>query len=456
MSVNLLSTGALYGVSILGGGGTLGVAATLGVSTGDYQSVKIGQQAAQLQQGGCNVFMGQNVAELSSNGNNNAVVGYLAARTLVGDGNTVFGSVAASTLGPIGASNVTVGCGADVTAQNASGAVSVGARASASSSSTSVGSAATASGFRSVAIGTNTRASGTGSFTLANRLRGYSSGGSYAVHVDADVLKLANGGMLGFCDRTLTAVSSAASAEPLDQVPSWRMGLEGDDLVLRSVRGAVVRFVDDYRSSVLNFTASHHVLWASPASYVHGLCAIPSQVRLANLHASRHPLAYTLVQVIEPESDIRMTDGCCDDAEADASLPRVAVWLSERSGWEADAASVFGVIAARQGGASGARQIGNVTFGAPDANANAQDGVTVHAAGDGRVWVYVDAEERRTYPVGTLLTAHLSIPGVACPQEGCHTQQYTSSTVAKTTQTIRCASQPSGHQYHLVNCTYRM
>lgn len=464
MSVNILSTNALYGVSITGGGGTQGIATSLGVSTGDYQSVKVGANAAQLQQGGSNVFMGERVAEMSSNGNNNVAVGYRAAVNLAGDANAVFGSASAGTLGAQGSSNVIFGCGADVTAANVSGSVAVGARAAAAGSSTSVGSSATASGFRSVALGSSMRASGIGSFTLANRLRGYYSGGgssSYAVQVDADVLKLANGGMLGFCDRSLTSVSSAASLDPLDQVPAWRMGLEGDDLVLRSVRGAVVRFVDDYRSSVLNFTGSHFVQWACPEALVHALCAVPKTVRDANLAAKRYPLAYTLVQVIEDpknNNDVDKHNVALSDVEADDTLPCVATWLSsfnhDDSTINRDAASVFGAIAARQGNGE-ARRIGHLAFGNGNGNGSGDSsrsrGVAVHAAGDGKVWVHLPpSSASASFPVGTLLTADPDVPGLACPQGSLIVM---STTVAKTTQTMHILSDTP---FQLVSCTYRM
>jgi len=458
MSVNILSTSALYGVSITGGGGAQGLATLLNVSTGDYQSVKVGVNAAQLQRGGSNVFVGQSVAEMSSDGNNNVAVGYRAAANLAGDANAVFGSVSASTLGGQGSSNVVVGCGADVTAANVSGAVAVGSRAAASGSSTSVGSLATASGLRSVALGSSTRASGIGSFTLANRLRGYYSGSgsglSYAVQVDADVLKLANGGMLGFCDRTLTSVSSAASLDPMDQVPAWRMGLEGDDLVLRSVRGAVVRFMDDYRSSVLNFTGSHLVQWARPEALVHALCTVPKAVRDANIDAKRHPLAYTLVQVVENENE-NANDIALSDVEADDALPRVAVWLSsfnhDDSTINRDAASVFGAIAARQGDGE-ARRIGHLDFG--NGSRGSSRGIFVHAAGDGKMWVNLQPRlgslSLASYPVGTLLTADPDVPGIACPQV---TPIVLSTTVAKTTQTM---TMHVDTRFQLISCTYRM
>jgi hypothetical protein len=447
MSVNILSTGTLYGVSITGGGGAQGVASTLGVSTGDFQSVKLGLQAAQLQQGGCNVFVGQSVVDLSSNGNNNSVLGYQAARSLAGDGNVVMGSLAASTLGPVGSSNVILGMGADVTAQSASGVVSVGARAAASGSSTALGTSAIASGNRSVALGYSTRASGVGSFTLANRIRGYYSGGSstYAVHVDADVLKLANGGMLGFCNRTLTAVSSASSSDPLDQVPAWRFGLEGDDLVLRSVRGAVVRFVDDYRSSVLNFTGSHTVDWAAPEALVHALCSVPREVRDANIAACRHPLAYTLVQAVDEDDaavECRAAEKT-EDLESDCSLPRVEIW--KRNG---NAAAIFGAVAARQGG-SEARRIGHVAFG-EGKDKEKKSGITVHAAGDGKVWVRVRRCDG-VMSIGTLLTGDPTIPGVACAQD--EPRVVLSTTIAKTTQSLRFNSDS---EYQLASCTYRM
>ena len=455
MSVNILSTSSLYGVSITGGVGAQGLATSLGVSTGDYQSVKVGMNAAQLQRGGSNVFVGQSVAEMSSDGNNNVAVGYRAAANLAGDANAVFGSVSASTLGGQGSSNVVFGCGADVTASNVSGAVAVGSRAAASGSSTSVGSLATASGFRSVALGSSTRASGIGSFTLANRLRGYysgsgSGGSSYAVQVDADVLKLSNGGMLGFCGRTLNSASSAASLDPMDQVPAWRMGLEGDDLVLRSVRGAVVRFVDDYRSSVLNFTGSHLVQWARPEALIHALCTVPKAVRDANIDAKRHPLAYTLVQVVENENE---NDIALSDVEADDALPRVAVWLSsfnhDDSTINRDAASVFGAIAARQGDGE-ARRIGHLDFG----NGSSSRGIFVHAAGDGKVWVNLQPRpgslSLASYPVGTLLTADPDVPGLACPQV---TPIVLSTTVAKTTQTM---TMHVDTRFQLISCTYRM
>jgi len=476
-------------VSINGTTGVHGVIASLGISTSANDSVVIGLGGAQNQSGINNLFIGYQVAALSTVGNNNVGLGYQAAYSLAGNGNVIMGSMSGKrmtlssgnvALGVGSAallqgafSNVIVGAGADATTTNAAGCIAIGANCRASGgngnvsvAATAIGVGARADGRYALALGAGVVASGDGSFTVANRLRGYRSttdAGSYVVQVDADALKLANGGVVAFAARTFSAVSSAALATPADQPVAWRIGLEGNDLVFRSAGGSVVRMVDDYVSGVLDFVASHSAQWGvTPPT-----CAPCAPIRVApnamavsaNLRANRHPHAFLVVSSVADACGLvgedladgtdymrrdRMRRDCMrrDGGGHVRAVPRVAV-----CGCDLDCRTAFGVVAPHPNapdGTSRARQVGHIAFSRGDDTDTADTDITGHSAsvtvyslGEGWIWVTLDARGVRA---GDLLAA--------CPHTGgtavvSHTQDVvTATTIAKATRSC-CAAPPN-------------
>lgn len=475
-------------VSINGATGVQGVIASLGISTSANDSVVIGVGGAQNQSGINNLFIGYQVAALSTVGNNNVGLGYQAAYNLAGNGNVIMGSssgrrmtlssgnvalgVGSAALLQGAFSNVIVGAGADATTANAAGCIAIGANCRASGgngnvsvAATAIGVGARADGRYALALGAGVVASGDGSFTVANRLRGYRSttdAGSYVVQVDADALKLANGGVVAFAARTISAVSSAALATPADQPVAWRIGLEGDDLVFRSAGGSVVRMVDDYVSGVLDFVASHSAEWGvtCPTRAPRAPCAPPAPIRVApnamavsaNLRANRHPHAFLVVSSVADAcglvgEDLSQSVGAVR-TDCMRAVPRVAV-----CGCDEDCRTAFGVVAPHPNapdGTSRARQVGHIAFTRGDdaviAGDSAADSasVTVYSLGEGWIWVTLDARGVRA---GDLLAACSTTGGTAVVS---HTQDVvTATTIAKATRSS-CATCMT-----LVPCTYR-
>ena len=482
MSVSLSGISSSSSVSVNGTTGVAGSLTSLGISTSVNESVVIGYGGAVNQQGINNLFAGYEVAAQSTTGNNNVAMGYQAAEKIAGDGNVIIGSASGKkftfangnvAIG-VGAardiqsafSNVLIGAGTNSTATNASGAIAIGANARAAGgngnatiAAVAMGNGSTADGRYALALGTGTYANGDGAFTLANRVRGYHSvadPGSYVVQVDADALKIANGGVLAFTPRTLTATSSAASTTPLDQAAAWRAGMEGDDLVFRSVGGAVVRFTDDYVSGVLDFVASHSSEWSSSSSG-------HKQAMLENEIAGRNPLAYLIVSsaadeaglVSSPSSSVPRVRVCASVDDCRAAFGVVAPSLdrrgSHRIGHVAfDRASVFD----RTGGALGDR-VADRTGGTGGTGAGSADGgalsdsvaVTVYSLGEGWIWVGLDAGG--CVRNGDLLVAVPGCGGVAAVSTSPFVMN---TTVAKATMTVRASVSASAV---LVPCTYR-
>lgn len=444
MSVNLVNPLGVGSQSIFGSSATSGIALKLGISTDEFQTIKMGLPCGPQQYGMCNVFIGHRSCEISFGGDNNVVIGHQAGYQLQGDANVCLGYGAGLGVG-LFTSNVQIGSlssGTDFAVAVGSGTSAIGRW------SIAVGCEAKSIGERSIAIGESTQAKGAGAFTLANRVRGrFLPGSTYAVQVDGDVLSLTNGCVLGFCPRILSETNTAASLkDPLTQYPSWKIALEQDDLVIRSAKGAVVRFVEGYRSGVLNFTGSHCVRWASSDSLEEAMSIIPKEIIDDNLKNHRHPLSYILVQITEPTDDDAssvqsMTD---PDPEEDGALPVVCIWKRDRTDHNASS-SIFGAIAARQGKGE-CRRIGHLRFEAPAECAEEEEKVTVHACGDGLIWVR--APIGTSLPVGTLLTGD-DVPGLSRPQG--HTR-LESDTVAKTTQSV-CFRVS---ELRLVPCSYKM
>ena len=450
MSVSLAGTSSTTGsVSINGSTGVQGTISSLGISTSANESVVIGYGGATQQQGVNNVFAGYEVAALSTTGNNNVGVGFQAATNLAGDGNVLIGSSAATGLSlangnvvvGVGAasllqsaySNVLIGAGTDSTDTNASAAIAIGANARASGGNgnaqiagVALGRGSIANGRYALALGTGVNAVGDGSFTVANRVRGYHSiadPGSYVVQIDADALKIANGGMIAFTPRTLTAISSASMSTPLDQQAAWRAGMEDDDLVFRSVGGAVVRFMDDYVSGVLDFVATHCSEWGNPVSDASVLLAHKAAVE-ANVKARRHPLSYLVVSSAADEA------GLAHDA-----VPTIKLCSSPQ-----DARAAFGVVAADQ---SNCHTIGHLSFG----RSVASNTVIVNSLGEG--WIWVDLPEGSAVRNGDLLSAVPSRGGLAAVSAD--PDIVTTTTIAKATMSMQgCADGCA-----LVPCTYR-
>lgn len=502
--MSIVSIGGASGgtgvVSLNGTTGVLGVIASIGISTSANDSVVIGLGGAQSQSGINNLFIGYQVAALSTVGNNNVGLGYQAAYNLAGNGNVIMGSlsgkrmalssgnvalgVGSAALLQSAFSNVIVGAGADATTTNAAGCIAIGANCRASGgngnvsvAATAIGVGARADGRYALALGAGVVASGDGSFTVANRLRGYHSttdAGSYVVQVDADALKLANGGVVAFASRTISAVSSAALATPADQPVAWRIGLEGNDLVFRSAGGSVVRMVDDYVSGVLDFVASHSAQWGVPGGgVIDGGEAVTSPTRApcapcapcapirvapnamavsANLRANRHPHAFLVVSSVADACGLvgeDLADGTDDGCMR--AVPRVAV-----CGCDVDCRTAFGVVAPHPNapdGTSRARQVGNIAFTrGDDTDAAGENGVTVYSLGEGWIWVTLDARGVRA---GDLLVACSTSGGTAVVS---HTQDVvTATTIAKATRSYvaQQSTQDNTRGIALVPCTYR-
>ena len=284
MSISAASATTSGGV-ISGGNETANVASSLGINTGNNNSVSFGFNCAPLNLGYSNTFLGYNAASKSTFGNGITVVGYNASpyvsgglstyigsitapNATTGGANVVVGALAASNLS-YGSSNVAVGAAAGVVG-DASKATALGQGAFASTTAVAAGCAAVAVGRQTVALGAGATATGDGAFCVAGRLRGYFSPsnaptGTYTVRVDADALKIGGGGALAFCAPLSTASSHALTQDP-DPPAAWAVGVSSSDgssssnsdLVFRSAGGAVVRLLDDFRPGLLDFTAQHH------------------------------------------------------------------------------------------------------------------------------------------------------------------------------------------------------
>lgn len=456
-------------VSLTGAiGSILGTMRSIGISTSANDSVVIGIGGAVNHTGVNNVFAGFEVAAISTIGNNNIALGYQAAKTIAGDGNIVIGSSAAPQMTSangnvvvgVGASaslrgaysNVHIGAGADATSANAAGSIAIGASSRASGgggsaivAAVALGRGATADGRYALALGTGVTASGNGAFSVANRLRGYVSSanaGSYVVQVDADALKLANGGMLAFTKRVLPSTTTSASlASPLDQAAVWRAGIEGDDLVFRSIGGSVVRFCDDYVSGVLDFVSTHHTEWdPAPAA------APRAEAVSANLRAGRHALAYLVVcsSGDAPPPHFGRSPG------RNSAVPRVRLCSSED-----DCHAAFGVVSPELRYDRASRRVGNLVFEqrlhlGDESGQGGAAPVAVHSQGQGWVWVRLAAGERVLN--GDLLVACAGAGGAAGVSPD--PREVTSRTICKASMTVDVGDAPEGG-VHLVACSYR-
>jgi hypothetical protein len=443
---------------------------TADVNTSANNSVSLGTGCAPNNTGLSNAFVGYAAAADSLKGDANVVVGYGAAAGLGGNGNVITGATAGPAVtfasgnvlvgmsagaGVVtGASNVMLGA-ASGTVPGVAGlgavesAVAVGAVASAASGAVSVGAAASAIGSASVALGSNVVVRGDGHFSLASRVEGYftAAGGvgggrtqqaydTYAVQVNADVLKVANGGALAFCARVAPVsssfpssnVSSLASAGT-SAAPTWTLQLAAPastrtssvapDLVFSSANGASVRFVDDFVPGVLDFTAQHRCVFecggATPALHPpHPSSPLgrPASDRMPGL----------LVVATGRYRGGRIS--------ADEAVPHVALCT------RAYDPRVFGVLSATP---AHPFRLGNLAFDVPYAAfgfgfGSSSTVVVVNSAGEGGMWV---SDENGPISNGDLLTSSGRLPGHAMNQGSDAVCSYT---VAKAT--CDCAFDP--------------
>jgi hypothetical protein len=336
MTIMSLTSAPVSGSAISGGNTQTSIAATLGLSTGQNASTVLGQNCATLNRGLSNTFIGFNALVNSTAGNNDTVVGFGAAQNLLGNnnvmlgssvalnafaasGNVVVGSYAAPGLGGSGSSNVAIGTQAD-TLRDASSAVAIGHATGAGTAATALGAGAIATGRGSVALGSAATTNGAGTFSIVGRVRGYYVNAdkgamtqldTYAVQVEADALKLGNGAALAFCPKYPNDTVVASNC-----LPAWAASLSNNgssgflDLVFRSTDGAVVRFVDDFRPGLLDFTAQHRcVLRASEgAPTVPGMIVVATgeyRSCCSSSNGGRGVTADEAVPIVELATDAR-------------------------------------------------------------------------------------------------------------------------------------------------------
>jgi hypothetical protein len=444
-----------------GGGGSSDVTSANG-------SLSVGQNCAPLNTSVGNTFVGFSVASRSLRGGANTAFGSSIAPSLAGDsnvyvgvaaapaatyaaGNVVVGAAAAAALA-LGTNNVVVGASAAPAGPAGGGdptaAVAVGAGAVASSSATSVGASASARGAASVALGAGAVADGTGHFSLAGRVEGYfSSAGAqgaaagsayfaydtYAVQVNADVLKVANGGALAFCPRGGggSNVSSLASSAT-NATPAWTLQLASPrpsaartsgalDLALQSSSGASVRFVDDFVPGLLDFTAQHRCRASPPLRPPIPEAATGAEDAQTQTGAEADSDASGLLVVATGRYAGACSLGACSLGAAPTVDEAVPVVALARRAYDP---RVFGVVSALPasaapgvGGGGGGRattafRLGNLAFDVPDTRSGV---VVVNAAGEGGMWV---SDENGPIANGDLLVSSAELPGYAMRQGG--------------------------------------
>jgi hypothetical protein len=455
-----LSSAPVSGSAISGGNAQTSIAATLGLSTGQNASTVLGQNCATLNRGMSNTFIGFNALMNSTAGNNDTVVGFGAGPNLLGSynlmlgssvatsayavsGNVVLGSFAAPSLGGSGSSNVLVGMQADAL-RDASSAVAVGYATSAGLQATALGAGATATGRGSVALGSAATTTGAGTFSIVGRVRGYYVNAdrgamtqldTYAVQVEADALKLGNGAALAFCPKYPNNTVVASNC-----LPAWAASLSNNassglyDLVFRSTDGAVVRFVDDFRPGLLDFTAQHRcVLRVSRSETLPAKTLVPGMVVVAT-------------------GEYRSCTGGGSNAlvTADEAVPIVELCSTARD------ARAFGVLsdANFEGGSVSTYRFGNLAFerAPPELPGAASSGqqqrwVVVNAAGEGGILACGAGGAIRN---GDLLTT------AGSPHEGSAMRQtepwVAAHTVAKATCDCDFATLS---ERALIGCTYK-
>lgn len=388
----MLASSPASGSAISGGNAQTSLAATLGLSTGQNASTVLGQNCAVLNRGMSNTFIGFNALVNSTAGSCDTVIGFGAAQNLLGNNNVllgvsvannafatsanvVVGAFAAPSLGGSGSSNVLLGMNADAT-RDASQAVAVGHAAAATNWATAVGAMATASGRGSVSLGMSATTNGPGTFSIIGRVRGYyvnadlgssTALDTYAVQVEADALKLGNGAALAFCPKYPNNTVVASNC-----LPAWAASLSNDvssgllDLVFRSQGGAVVRFVDDFRPGLLDFTAQHR-------------CVLRGAQTLRLLRPG---------MVVSATGDYLGSSSGAREASADEAVPIVEISRAPRD------PRAFGVLSDANFGLDAGvstYRLGNLAFDKPAPDPpQEEDGarwIVVNSAGEGGILV---------------------------------------------------------------------
>jgi hypothetical protein len=472
---------AREGSAISGGNAQSAIAATLGISTGQNASTVVGQNCAILNRGMSNTFIGFNALLNSTAGNGDTVLGFGAAQNLLGNNNVLLGASVASnaiatsanvvvgaygapSLGSSGCSNVAIGTLVDLPC-DASQATAVGHGTTATVWGTAIGALATANGRGSAAIGLSATTTGAGTFSLIGRVRGYyvnadlgysSSLDTYAVQVEADALKLGNGAALAWCPKYPNNTVVASNC-----LPAWAASLSNDvdsgllDLVFRSQGGAVVRFVDDFRPGLLDFTAQHRCVLRSSSCPAASNLKPGMVVSATGQYQSASSSSSSAIQAVGP--------GGGTPPLADEAVPVVEI-SSERCDRRA-----FGVLSDANfgvgGGIGGGSDISTYRFGnlafdralpelaeasSPPASPSASQAsrwVVVNAAGEGGILVCDLGGPIRN---GDLLTtAGPPYDGAAMrqtePWVGAHT-------VAKAT--CDCGFEDGGSE-RLIGCVYK-
>ncbi|GAX85680.1 hypothetical protein CEUSTIGMA_g13094.t1 [Chlamydomonas eustigma] len=241
-------------VSISGGTSVSTAISSIGISTSANNSVVVGFGCGTLNTDTANTLIGFQAAQFSLAGGSCTVLGAGAAPSMSGNGNVYVGASSAVNAHSAG-NNVVVGYNCGFSVYTGSCNVAIGAGADVildASSGTAVGGGAVV-GYGSVAMGAGTAATGRGEFDLRGRVRGYVASSNYsgvityAVQVDADALKLCNGGVLAFC------AGGACNA-----LPNWGVAATAcNDLAFTSCNGSVVRLLDDFSPGLLDFTGQH-------------------------------------------------------------------------------------------------------------------------------------------------------------------------------------------------------
>jgi hypothetical protein len=432
-------------VSISGGTAVTSAVASLGISTSTQMSITVGYNAAALNQGYSNVFLGYQTAQYSRYGNGLIAIGFAAApmtsgnhsvyvggQTAVnvgsGSANVTVGAQSAASL-VAGGSNVIVGTFADAFG-DASGGVAVGHRSKVGSNSVAIGAGAVAYGRGCMAVGGGVTASNDGDFNLVGRIRGYVALSNvsqanlalatYAVQVDADVLKLGGGGALAFC------ADRASNAAPV-----WAAQLAGSNLEIRSQNGAVVRFLDDFRPGLLDFTATHRCVLEAPEDVDDLGIGLPGRVVVAT---GRYD----------------SSAGGEGHVSADEAVP--VVELSSR----AQDPRAFGTLSAHP--APGWR-LGPLEFEPPTPTTTVTGDirrVLVNSAGEGGIWV---SDEGGPIRNGDLVTTGSRLRGVATRQEQPWVGAHTAAKVTCDCDFGAVAPGPVrevvGLRVCLLGCTYR-
>ena len=452
---------AAAGAAISGGNSQTSIAATLGLSTGQNASTVLGQNCAILNRGMSNTFIGFNALINSTAGNNDTVIGFGAAQNLLGNNNVMFGSsvagnayatsanviigsFAAPSLGGSGSSNVVVGMHAD-TIRDASQAVAVGFSACSTVGATAVGALATANGRGSASIGLSATTTGDGTFSIIGRVRGYYVNAdlgsttqldTYSVQVEADVLKLGNGAALAFCPKYPNNIVVASNC-----LPAWAASLSNDansgllDLVFRSSGGAVVRFVDDFRPGLLDFTAQHRCVLRSSSSTLRPGMIVSATGDFRGSSSSSS----------SSSSNNNIIGSAFAEPTADEAVPIVEVSSVSN---DTRAFGVLSDVNFGEGGVSTYR-FGNLAFekAPPDPVEEGARWVVVNAAGEGGILACDLGGPIRN---GDLLTT------AGCPYDGSAMRQAEPWVAAYTVAKATCDCDfADGISERLIGCTYK-